>query len=117
VIDEQEISSADWLSVPEVAERLHLRIPQVHRLIGDGQLLAVRRDGVLRVPTELVTTDDRVAKHITGILTVLRDDGYTNDEMLRWLFTPDDSLEGKPIDALHGHKAREAKRRAQALAL
>ncbi len=86
-------------------------------MIADGELLARRRDGVLYVPGELVPTDERVADHLAGLMMVLRDDGFTREEMLRWLFTPDESLGGKPVDALYGHKAREVKRRAQALAL
>ena len=35
---------------------------------------------------------------------------------MRWLFTFDDSLPGMPIEALHGHGAREVVRRAQAMA-
>ncbi len=35
---------------------------------------------------------------------------------LRWLFTPDDSLPGTPIDALRGGRKTEVRRRAQALA-
>ncbi len=117
VTDEPPISSNEWLTVPDVAQRLDLRLTRVRRMISDGELLAQRRDGVLYVPGELVTTNQRVADHIAGLLVVLRDDGFTPDEMLRWLFTPDESLGSKPVDALHGHKAREVKRRAQALAL
>ena len=53
---------------------------------------------------------------ITGAITVLYDGGFTEEEILAYLFTPDDSLPGRPIDALHGHGAREVIRRAQAMA-
>ncbi|MGH3426108.1 MAG: Rv2175c family DNA-binding protein [Terriglobales bacterium] len=115
MVDEQPISSNEWLTVPQVAERLNIRITKVHRLIAEGELVARRRDGILYVPGELVTTDERIAAHITGIMTVLRDDGFTPEEMLQWLFTVDESLGATPAAALHGHKAREVKRRAQAL--
>ena len=115
--DELTISSAEWLTVPEVAERLGIRITKVHRLINDHQLLAERHDGILKVPGEMVTTDDRVAGHIAGIINVLRDSGFSDVELFRWLFTQDESLGSSPIAALHGHKAREVKRRAQAMAL
>ncbi|MBA3970294.1 MAG: helix-turn-helix domain-containing protein [Gemmatimonadetes bacterium] len=117
VSDELPISSNEWLTIPEVAQRLDVRITRVHRMISEVELLAQRRNGVLYVPGELIPTEQRVADHIAGLLVVLRDDGYSPDEMLRWLFTPDESLGGKPVDALYGHKAREVKRRAQALAL
>ena len=51
-----------------------------------------------------------------GGLAVLHDGGYTEIEILRWLFLADDSLPGRPVDALHGDLAREVIRRAQAMA-
>lgn len=51
-----------------------------------------------------------------GVIALLSDGGYNDREILEYLFTPDDSLPGRPIDALHGHLAREVMRRAQAMA-
>ena len=53
---------------------------------------------------------------VSGAITVLYDGGYDANEILAFLFTPDDSLPGRPVDALHGQKAREVIRRAQAMA-
>ncbi|HNN49358.1 MAG TPA: Rv2175c family DNA-binding protein [Marmoricola sp.] len=36
--------------------------------------------------------------------------------MLEWIFTEDDSLPGRPIDALRENRGAEVKRRAQVLA-
>ncbi len=105
---------AGWLTLPEVAERLELPVNRVHQLIRERSLLAVRRDGVLRVPAELVA-GRTVIKHLPGVLTLLGDAGYNDEEALRWLFTPDDSLPGLPAQALDGELATEVKRRAQAL--
>lgn len=44
----------------------------------------------------------------------MRDSRYTNEEILEWIYTEDDSLPGRPIDALHGDLAREVIRRAAA---
>ncbi|MBB5869419.1 hypothetical protein F4553_002798 [Allocatelliglobosispora scoriae] len=109
------INAADWVNLPDIAERFGLPITKVHQLIKEGSLLAVRREGVLRVPAELVA-NDIVLKHLPGVLTLLRDAGYNDEEALRWLYTDDDSLPGKPAVALGGDLAREVKRRAQALA-
>ena len=38
-----------------------------------------------------------------------------DEEALRWLYTPDDTLPGTPAEALRGNRATEVKRRAQAL--
>lgn len=105
-----------WVSLPDLAARLAVPVTKVHQMIHDGALLAVRRDGVLWVPAELVAGHN-VLKHLPGVLTVLRDAGYSDDEALRWLYSPDDTLPGTPASALDGAGATEVKRRAQALAL
>jgi hypothetical protein len=105
-----------WVTLPEVAERLDVPVTKVHQLIREGALLAVRRKGVRYVPAELVA-GPAVTKHLPGLLTLLRDAGYTDAEALRWLYSPDDSLPGTPATALAENKATEVKRRAQALAL
>ncbi|GDY30363.1 DNA-binding protein [Gandjariella thermophila] len=105
----------DVLSLPDVARALGLPLTRVHQMLRDGQLLAVRRDGVLVVPA-LFLNGEGVVKGLAGTITVLRDSGFNVDEMIRWLFTADDSLPGTPIEALRGNRGREVKRRAQALA-
>lgn len=54
-------------------------------------------------------------KGLPGTLTVLLDAGYGDVESMRWLFTPDDSLPGSPIEAIKAGRHTEVKRRAQAL--
>jgi hypothetical protein len=56
-----------------------------------------------------------VRKHLPGVLTLLHDAGYNDEEALRWLYTADESLPGTPVQALAGDRATEVKRRAQAL--
>ena len=99
----------------EVSERLGIPVTRVHDLLRDGTLLAVRRAGVVVVPAVFLD-DDEVVRFLPGLIAVLRDGGYRDEEILRWLFTEDDSLPGRPADALHGHRAREVMRRAQAMA-
>lgn len=108
------VEPEEWLTLPEVAERLDVPVTKVHQMIRDHQLLAVRRDGVRRIPAELVA-GHTVLKHLPGVLTLLHDAGYADDEALRWLYTEDETLPGTPARALDGHKATEVKRRAQAL--
>ena len=70
---------------------------------------------MLRVPEELVA-NSTVLKHLPGVLTLLHDAGYNEEEALRWLYRPDDTLRGgAPARALGGDAATEVKRRAQAL--
>ncbi|WP_091638735.1 Rv2175c family DNA-binding protein [Micromonospora pallida] len=103
-----------WLTLPDVAERLDVSISKVHQMIRDRELVAVRRDGVRKIPVDLVA-NKTVLKHLPGVLNLLADAGYDDDAALRWLYEPDDTLPGTPAVALGGDLAREVKRRAQAL--
>ncbi|WP_291083972.1 Rv2175c family DNA-binding protein [Dietzia sp. UBA5065] len=102
------------INLPEVSERLGIPVTRVHDLLREGVLLAVRRSGVVAVPAVFLDGDE-VARFLPGLVSVLRDGGYLDEEILRWLFTEDDSLPGRPAEALHGHRAREVVRRAQAM--
>jgi hypothetical protein len=108
------VAPSGWITLPDLAERLEVPVTKVHQMIRDGALLAFRREGVVRVPVELVASRN-VIKHLPGVLTVLRDAGYSDEEALRWLYSPDDTLPGTPAVALSGNGATEVKRRAQAL--
>jgi hypothetical protein len=103
-----------WIPLPDVAEKLDVKITKIHQMLRERTLLAFRRDGIRVVPAELVA-NDTVLKHLPGILTLLHDAGYNDEEALRWLYTADDSVDGCPAIGLGGDRAREVKRRAQAL--
>jgi len=114
--------------LPTVAELLRVPVTKVHQHLRDGHLVAVRRNGILVVPTAFLTESGQVVKALPGLLAVLRDGGYGDTEILRWLFTGDPSLtvtrdgfrestsNARPVDALQTHQAREVLRRAQAMA-
>ena len=104
----------EWLTVPDVAERLHVDVTKVRQLLRERKLLGVRRDGVLWVPAIFVG-DGAILKGLPGTLSLLADSGFNDDEALRWLFT-DDGLPGSPVQALAENRGTEVKRRAQALA-
>jgi hypothetical protein len=105
-----------WLTLPDVAERLGISPSRARQLISDRQVLAVRRgeNSALMVP-EAFVQDGKVLKGLPGTLTLLADARYTEEEAMRWLFTPDDSLPGSPVEALAANRGTEVKRRAQAL--
>jgi hypothetical protein len=103
IVTGQLVEPAAWLSLAEVAQRLDIGVNQVRQLIRDRSLLAVRRDGAPRVPAELIAPT--VRKHLPGVLTLLHDAGYNDEE----------TLPGFPAQALGGDKATEVKRRAQAV--
>ena len=105
---------SEWLSVPDVAERLRVDVTKVRQLLRERKLLGVRRDGVLWVPAIFVG-DGAILKGLPGTLSLLADSGFSDDEALRWLFT-DDDLPWSQVQALAENRGTEVKRRAQALA-
>ena len=104
----------ELLTVPDVAEALGVEVTKVRQMIRDHKLLGVRTDGVLRVPAEFIY-DGGVVKGLPGLLTVLADQGFDEQESLRWLYEEDPTLPGTPVQALRENRATEVKRRAQAL--
>ncbi|MEU7902347.1 Rv2175c family DNA-binding protein [Actinoplanes sp. NPDC049118] len=110
----QPTGPTEWINLPDVADKLGVSISKVHQMIRDGVLIAVRRDGIRVVPAELVV-NSTVLKHLPGVLTLLRDNGYNDEEALRWLYEPDVTVDGCAAKGLGGDRAREVKRRAQAL--
>ncbi len=107
--------TVEWLTLPDVADRLGMPITRVRQMVRDRKLLAVRFEGVLRVPAEFIQ-DGAVLKGLSGLLTVLSDAGFSDEESLDWLFREDPTLPGTPVRALAENRGREVKRRAQALA-
>ncbi|MFF1606849.1 Rv2175c family DNA-binding protein [Amycolatopsis sp. NPDC058278] len=104
------------LPLPEVATALGTSTNKVRQMLRDGQLIALKRGGELCVPSDFFVRDG-VVKGLTGTITVLADSGFSRTEMLRWLFTEDDTLPGNmPIKALRTSHGTEVKRRAQAMA-
>ena len=122
----------EWLPLPDVAERLGIDVAKVRRLLQEDKLLAVRQGErkILSVPAKfLLQRADGgwdVVPSLQGTLVLLTDAGFSEEEAVAWLFTPDPSLQTlgtgpvpprTPIDALCGGHKTEIRRRAQALAL
>ena len=107
----------ELLPLPDVAERTGLDIMAVRQLLKDGKVIAVRRpdDGILCILDEELDDDGQPVKHLPAVITLLRDGRYSDEEALRWLTTPDDSIPGTPLQALRENRGTEIKRRAQAL--
>jgi Rv2175c C-terminal domain of unknown function len=106
----------NWLSLPEVAERLSIPSSRVKQLLRDRKLLAVIRPTGERAVPAAFLDGGQIVKGLCGTLTVLFDCGFDEEEALRWLFTADETLPGTPIEALCRHRGTEVNRRAQALA-
>lgn len=107
----------EWVTIPDIAEALDLKVTRVHNLISDGTLLSLREPetNVRKVPA-LFISGDHVLESLKGTLSVLKDAGFSDEEAIVWLYTDDTSLPGRPIDALIDGRKTEIRRRAQALA-
>lgn len=107
----------EWFDLSQAGSALGVSASRVAQLIKDHQLAAavpVPREG-LKVPAGFFA-DGVIVKGVSGIITSLHDGGYEDVQILTWLFTSDDTLPGRPIDALRENRGSEAKRRAQAMA-
>ncbi len=104
-----------WLTVPDLAERLGLRLSDARTLLEDRDLLGVRvgERGVLSIPAGFLD-DDGPMPALRGTFTVLADGGMSDEEIVRWLHTPDATLPapGTPLDALRAGFKTEVRRRA-----
>lgn len=110
-----DAAETDWLTVPDLVERLGQTPSRVRRLIDERYLLAARVDGVLKVPAVFLR-DDGPLPELHGTAMVLADAGFTDQEALEWLLGDEDSLGTTPIAALHAGRKTEVRRVAQALA-
>nr|WP_238338119.1 Rv2175c family DNA-binding protein [Pedococcus badiiscoriae] len=102
------------MTVPDIAERLGIPLSSVRKLIEDRELLSARigERRVVAVPAQFL--DEDVFRHLRGTFTVLADGGLTDAEILRWMFTPDETLRigGTPVDNLAAGFKTEVRRRA-----
>ncbi len=104
-----------WLSVPEAAQLQGISLSAARAQLKERQLVGVRRgpNKAVYIPAAFVT-EEGPRPEIRGTVIVLSDGGMNDVELLRWLFTPDDTLPvpGTPMDCiLAGHKT-EVRRRA-----
>ena len=105
----------DTRTPAEVAQLLGTSPNRVRQLLRDRKLMAVPGSGYSKIPADFLQ-DGAVLKHLPGLITVLRDGGYSDEEVFEWLFRDDESLPGTPVQALRNDRHTEVTRRAQALA-
>ncbi|QEE61107.1 helix-turn-helix domain-containing protein [Salinibacterium sp. dk2585] len=110
-----EATDIRWLTIPDLVETLGIGVSKVRRLIEDRSLAARRIDGVWQVP-EMFIRDGEPLSELRGTLIVLTDAGFSDDEALDWLLSPEESLGTSPIEALRAGRKAEVRRVAQALA-
>jgi hypothetical protein len=113
--DDLEELVGDWLTVPDIGERMGLRLSDVRQMIEDRRVLGARIGPrrVMSVPSKFFNEEGPLPE-LPGTFTVLGDGRMTDAQILRWLFTADDTLPvpGAPMDALRAGFKTEVRRRA-----
>lgn len=122
----------EWLTLPDVAEALGLDVGKVRRLVSDRHLVGVKRGQrtTFQVPAAfLVPATDggapgqveasdgayEVLPSLRGTVLVLADAGFSDTEILHWLFDVEPALGEAPIDALRAGRKSTVRRVAQTL--
>ena len=90
-------SVTEWLTVPDIAEMLHISIGKVHRMVEEHEIFTVRIEGVQKVPAELFVDGEPLSS-------------------IRGIYTVEDSIGVRPIDRLLAGRKAEVRRIAQSLA-
>jgi hypothetical protein len=108
----------EWWDWAQTADALGVPVSKVGQYIREHQLAGANpfKGEGQRVPAAFVQ-EGEIVKGVPGVLTVLHDGGYDDSQAITWLFTPDETLPGRPIDALRENRGSEVKRRAQSMAL
>lgn len=105
----------EWLTVPEVAERLNVPLGKVRRYIEEHVLFSVRFDGVQKIPAHLIETGEPLPS-LRGTILVLIDAGFDAEGAAAWLYRVEDSIGRRPIELLLEGRKSEVRRVAQSLA-
>jgi hypothetical protein len=107
----------EWWDWAAASGALGVSVSKVRQYIREHQLagaVPVEGEGQ-RIPAALIQ-DGAIVKGVPGVLTVLHDGGYNDRTSIAWLFSHDETLPGRPIDALRENRGAEVKRRAQSMA-
>ena len=104
------------ISVPEAGELLGIAPGKVRRLIEEHALIAVKREGVIQIPAEIIINGEALPS-LKGTVLVLLDSGFSLGGAIDWLYTDNDALKSTPMASLISGRKTEVRRIAQSLAL
>jgi len=105
----------NWLTIPEAGELLGIVPGKVRRLIEEHHLIAIKAEGVQRIPAEIIINGEPLPS-LRGTIVLLLDSGFTLGGAIKWLYTVEDSLTVTPMSALIAGRKTEVRRIAQSLA-
>lgn len=127
-----------WLTLPDVADALRTDVGKVRGLVADRHLVGTKRGErtTFQVPAAFLVPRDRspesdpapedapedgtealeVLQSLRGTVLVLGDAGFSDLEILRWLFDVEPSIGMAPIEALRAGRRAQVRRVAQSMA-
>ncbi|MET4222783.1 hypothetical protein ABIC85_000002 [Oerskovia enterophila] len=126
----------EWLTLPQLAEVLGTTVTQARSIVQDRRVVGVKRGErtSFQIPAAFVVPAHRanpanvapapenpedgrhvVLMSVQGTVAVLTDFGFTDAEIIEWLFSPDEALGTSPMEALLAGRKAEVRRVAQAL--
>jgi excisionase family DNA binding protein len=115
-VNDSTDSVTNWLSILEAAEALGIPKGKVNRLLEEYSLVAVKKDGQLMIPAELIVDGEPLAP-LRGTIILLLDSGYSIEEAVQWLYTHSDVLGQSPLQSLLEGKKAPVRRLAQMIDL
>ena len=104
----------DWLTMPDLVEVLGEPLGRVRKLFDEHQLVGTRADGIFRVPAIFIV-DGAPLSSLRGTIIVLQDAGFSDDEIVDWMLTPEPSIGNAPIESLLKGRKSEVRRVAASL--
>lgn len=115
-VNDSASSATNWLTVLEVAEALRVPKGKVNRLLEEYSLVAVKKEGQLMIPAELIVGGEPLPP-LRGTIILLLDSGYSIEESVQWLYTHSDVLGQTPLQSLLEGKKAPVRRLAQMIDL
>lgn len=114
------MTDADWLAVPDFADRLGITASDVRDLLRDGSLASVRRGerNTVQIPGSFIVELDEklvILPTLKGTLTLLRDARMDDEAAIDWLLADEPELGMSPLASLRLGQRAHVRRLAQAL--
>lgn len=105
---------SNWLTILETADLLGIPKGKVNRLLEEHTLVAVKREGQMMIPADLIV-DGEPLPSLRGTIIMLQDAGYSIEESVDWLFSHSEVLGQTPLQSLLDGKKAPVRRLAQML--
>lgn len=104
----------EWLALPEVVDLTGESLSRVRRLLDEDALVGQRRDGVFRIPAAFFV-DGQPVSSLRGTIMVLKDLGLSDEELIDWLLSHEESIGMAPMAALRAGRKSEVRRVAHTI--